>query len=175
MSGRFLLLLMVASIVVIFMLGILQMADRPKELKQFPLNSLDGIITKSGVEFDQRISSDGKGSLRISVGEPAVVKLFEIGDISVEDARLIYQMRIRAENLEGDAYLEIRCSFPNRRELLSRGRSSRITGTQDWSTQEATFYLARGMKTDGVKLNLVINGKGTVWVDDISLIKASLK
>jgi len=166
---------MVVSMVVIFVLGILQMADRPKELKQFPLNNLDGIITKSGVEFDQGISSDGKGSLRISVKEPAVINLFEVRDISVEDARLIYQARIRTENLEGDAYLEMRCSFPDRRELMSRGRSSRITGTQDWSTQEATFYLARGMKTDGVKLNLVINGKGTVWVDDVRLTRAPLK
>jgi len=30
------------------------------ELKRFPIDSLEGIITQSGVEFDKEVSSDGR-------------------------------------------------------------------------------------------------------------------
>jgi type III secretory pathway lipoprotein EscJ len=42
------------------------------EVKSFPTDNLEGIITQSGVEIDKTVSSDGKGSLRISVSEPTV-------------------------------------------------------------------------------------------------------
>ena len=63
------------------------------ELKRFPVDSLEGIITQSGVQFDKEVSSDGNGSLKIVATEPTVVGLFELGDIDVENARLIYQAK----------------------------------------------------------------------------------
>jgi hypothetical protein len=33
----------------------------------------------------------------------------------------------------------------------------------------------KGENPDNVKLNLVINGKGTPWIDDIRLLKAPLR
>jgi hypothetical protein len=44
----------------------------------------------------------------------------------------------------------------------------------DWVTQETPFFLKPGENPDNVKLNLVIEGKGTVWIDDISLVKGPL-
>ena len=60
------------------------------ELKKFPIDSLEGIITQSGVQFDKQVSSDGNGSLKITATEPTVVRLFEFGNIDIENARLIY-------------------------------------------------------------------------------------
>jgi len=37
------------------------------------------------------------------------------------------------------------------------------------------LFFKKGENPDNVTLNLVINGKGTVWIDDIHLIKAPLK
>jgi hypothetical protein len=56
--------------------------------KRFPVDSLDGIITQTGIEFDKDISSDSKGSIRITAAEPTVIQLFEISDINVENARM---------------------------------------------------------------------------------------
>jgi hypothetical protein len=39
------------------------------------------------------------------------VRLFEVGDIDIENARLIYQARIRTEGVEGQVYLEMGCLF----------------------------------------------------------------
>ncbi len=143
-------------------------------LKQFPLDTLENTITKSGVQIDGTVSSDGKGSLRITAGEPVVVRLFEVDDIDVENAILVYRAKLKTENLDGKAYLEMWCHFPGKGEFFSRGLATPLTGTTDWTTEETPFFLKKGEKPDYVKLNLVINGTGTVWIDDISLLRAPI-
>jgi hypothetical protein len=145
------------------------------ELKRFPIDNLEGVITQSGVRIDKEVSSDGNGSLRITATEPTVVRLFELGDIDVEDARLIYQAKVRTEGVEGQVYLEMWCHFPGKGEFFSRGLQTPLTGTTNWTTEETPFFLKKGENPDNVKLNLVINGKGTAWIDDIRLLKAPLQ
>jgi hypothetical protein len=145
------------------------------ELKRFSIDSLEGIITQSGVEFDKEVSSDGKGSLRIVAKEPTVVKLFELGDIDIENARLIYQAKVRTEGVEGQVFLEMWCHFPGKGEFFSRGLQTPLTGTTNWTTEETPFFLKKGENPDNVKLNLVINGKGTAWIDDIRVLKGPLQ
>lgn len=144
------------------------------ELKSFPLDNTEGLITQSGITIDRKISSDGNGSLRIEATEPTTVHLFETGDMDIESSRLIYQSRLRTENVEGQVYLEMWCNFPGRGEFFSRGLASALTGTTNWTTQETPFLLKKGENPDNVKLNLVINGRGTVWIDDIRLLKSVL-
>jgi hypothetical protein len=144
------------------------------EIKSFPVDNLEGIITQSGVEMDKTVSSDGKGSLRISVAEPTVVRLYEVRDLNIENGRLIYQAKVRTEGVEGQVYLEMWCHFPGKGEFFSRGLQNTLTGTNNWATLETPFFLKKDEKPDYVKLNLVTNGKGTVWIDDIRLIKGQL-
>ena len=145
------------------------------ELKRFPIDSLEGIITQSGVQFDKEVSSDGNGSLKITATEPTVVRLFELGNIDVENARLIYQAKVRSEGIEGQVYLEMWCHFPGKGEYFSRGLQTPLTGTTNWTTEETPFFLKKGEKPDNVKLNLVINGRGTAWIDDIRVLKGPLQ
>jgi hypothetical protein len=140
------------------------------ELKRYPLDNLEGVIAKSGVRLDQVVSSDGAGSLRVT-GAPATVLLFETGDVDVENARLIYQARLRIEKLEGKAYLEMWCRFPGKGEFFSRGLHHAISGTTGWVSVETYFSLKKGENPDNVKLNLVVDGAGTAWIDDIRLLK----
>ncbi len=145
------------------------------ELKRFSLDDMEGLITQSGVGFDRQISSDGKGSLRIQASEPTTVRLFETGDIDIENARLIYQARVRTENVEGQVYLEMWCHFAGIGDAFSRGLAAPLTGTTEWTTEEIPFFLKKGENPDNVKLNLVIKGTGTVWIDDIRLLKGPLR
>ena len=145
------------------------------ELKRFPIDSLEGIMTQSGVQFDKEVSSDGNGSLKIIATEPTVVRLFELGDIGIENARLIYQAKVRTEGVEGQVFLEMWCHFPGRGEFFSRGLQTPLTGTTNWTTEETPFFLKKGENPDNVKLNLVINGKGTAWIDDIRVLKGPLQ
>jgi len=144
------------------------------ELKRFALDDTEGLITQADVQIDRQITSDGNGSLRIEATKPTTVRLFETGDIDIEDARLIYQAKVRTENVEGKVYLEMWCHFPGRGEFFSKGLVTPLTGTTDWTTQETPFFLKEGENPDNVKLNLVIDGKGTAWIDDIRLLKGPL-
>jgi uncharacterized membrane protein len=150
------------------------------ELKRFPVDTMEGIIAQAGVEIDKQISSDSNGSLRITATEATVVRLFEIRLSEahlvtyMKGTRLIYQAKVRTENVEGQVYLEMWCHFPGKGEFFSRGLMTPLTGTTDWTTQETPFLLKKGENPDNVKLNLVIDGKGTAWIDDIRLLKGTL-
>ena len=144
------------------------------ELRHFPIDGIDGIITRAGVRIDKDITSDGNGSLRITSIKPTVIRLFETGDIDAENARLIYQARLRTAHVEGQVYLEMWCHFSGKGEYFSRGLQTPLTGTTEWTTEETPFFLKKGENPDNVKLNLVINGKGTAWIDDIRLLKGPL-
>ena len=145
------------------------------ELKNFPVDSIEGIITTSGVFFDKNISSDGNGSLRINAEKPTVVRLYEINNLNVDNARLIYSAKLRTEDVKGHAYLEMWCHFPGNGAFYSRGLHAPLSGSTQWTTEEIPFFLRKGENPDTIKLNLVIEGSGTVWIDDIRLLKGPLQ
>ena len=150
-------------------------SSKTTELKHFALDDMEGVITQLGVDIDKEISSDGNGSLRIEATKPTTIRLFETGDIDIENARLIYQARIRTENIQGQVYLEMWCHFAGAGDFFSRGLQNPLTGTTEWTMEETPFFLKAGENPDNVKLNIVINGNGTVWIDDIRLLKGPLK
>lgn len=158
----------------LFIFGCSRAPRGGKVLASFPLDNLNGLIIQSGAQIDQGVSADGKGSLRLKAAEPLTVPLFEIRDIGVDNARLVYQARLRVEHVIGQVYLEMLCHFPEKGEFFSRGQMTLLSGTTDWTSQEIAFFLQKGESPDLVKLNLVINGSGTVWIDDIKLLKMPL-
>jgi hypothetical protein len=142
-----------------------------KELARFPADGLDGVVAPYGVEFDRDISSDGKGSLKVKAELPGFVQLYKVGDLDIENAVLVYKAELRAENLEGQAFLEMWVGFPGKGEFFSRGLHKTVSGTTGWKDAEAVFNLNKGDNPDRVGLYLSIQGKGTVWIDNIRLVK----
>ena len=140
-------------------------------VRAYPVSSLDGVISRSGSEFDPNTTSDGNGSLRLTATEPTTFRLFETGDVDVEAARLLYRARIRTEQVQGRVYLEMWCRFPGQGEFFSRALRAPLTGTNEWTTQETPFVLEPGQNPDNIKLNLVVEGMGVVWVDELVLAK----
>lgn len=148
---------------------------QPVVIKSYPVKNLDGFLTQEGVEFDSDASSDGNGSIKIVAPESTTVRLYETGDIDIEKARLVYQAKIRTENVIGQAFLEMWCVFEGKGEFFSRGLRTLVTSDTDWTGSETMFYLKAGENPNNIKLNLVINGSGTVWIDDIKLVKHPLR
>jgi hypothetical protein len=144
-------------------------------IRSFPVSSLEGVVAPDQVELDNEVSFDGNGSLRIEAAESTTVRLYETGDIDVEKARLIYRARIRVENLIGQAFLEMLCVFGSQGEFFSRGLNSVVAGNEDWTEVQTEFFLKENENPDNVKLNVVVKGSGTVWIDDISLVRAPLR
>jgi hypothetical protein len=167
-------LVALAAILSLFVIGCSQKPPSAVELKNFPLDSMKGVITQSGVQYDDKVASDGNGSLRITATGPVTVRLFEVSGLNVDNARLLYQAKLKTEGLSGQAFLEMWCHFPGKGEFFSRGLQNPLTGSVNWTTEETPFLLKKGERPDYVKLNIVINGSGTVWVDDVRLMKAPL-
>ncbi|MBD3178940.1 MAG: hypothetical protein GF417_04700 [Candidatus Latescibacteria bacterium] len=146
----------------------------PRKLAEYPIRDLQGVISRSGIELDRDISSDGNGSIRIEVTEPGKFFLYETGDLDVENARLSYGASIRTRDIKGKVYLEMLCGFPGKGEFFSRGMANPLTGTNEWSSQEISFLLREGENPDNIKLNIVAEGTGTVWVDEIRLTASAI-
>jgi hypothetical protein len=153
--------------------GCSQGSGRIAELKHFPLDNVAEVPTASGGELDLAVSSDGNGSLRFDAESPRVIPLFEVADISIEDALLIYQAHLRTRDIRGQVYLEMWCSFPGKGEFFSRGLRSPLTGNSEWTTASTPFILKKGEMPERVRLNLVIDGAGTAWIDDVRLLRST--
>ena len=150
-------------------------------------NKNDGVIMKVEVEdikglsrldeaeIDREVYTEGSGSLKIISNSAILLQLANTGDIDIEDSLLVYRANIKTEELEGRVYLEMWCSFKDKGQFFSRTLETALSGTNDWTVLEAPFFLKKGENPDDVKLNIVIEGKGTVWLDEIELSRKPLK
>ncbi len=143
------------------------------ELAAFPVDDLENLVQQGKILLDSD-SHDGNGSLSLTVDTSTTIRLYETGDIDIEDAMLVYQASVKSRNLNGMAYLEMWCVFEDGREFFSRGLNSPWTGDIPWSTVQTPFFLKQGQNPVNVRLNLVVDGSGTVWIDDLRLLRAPL-
>jgi hypothetical protein len=67
------------------------------------------------------------------------------------------------------------CRLPGRGEFFSKGLQQGVKGTTDWSSYETPFILKAGQRPDLIKLNLVGEGAGTVWIKEVELLRTPLK
>ena len=141
------------------------------ELARYPIDGVDGLLTRTGVTYDRDICTDQTGSLRIEATGPTTVQLYETLDLDVEDARLVYQGQLRCRELEGQAYLELLCHFPDKGDYFSRALDVALSGTTAWTSQQTALDLKPGENPDNIKLNLVVKGSGVVWIDDLRVLK----
>lgn len=130
-------------------------------------NSQDKPITKDGVRIEE-------GAWRIQGQQNRTVRLFEVPLAGIDDCTLYYRAKMRTEELDGRAYLEMWCRLSSGGEAFSRGLMNPVSGTTGWAHYETPFFLKPGERTDLVKLNVVIEGKGALWIKDVELIRGPL-
>lgn len=137
----------------------------PQEVARFTTSN--STITQEGIAPE--------GDLwRVDAAGSHTIRLFEVIDPGVEQCLLTYQARLKTENLQGRAYLELWCRLPGRGEFFSKGLNNAVQGTTDWVSYEIPFYLKRGQKPDLLKLNLVVEGGGTLWIKDVKILQTPL-
>lgn len=141
-------------------------AGPPEVLRTFTTS--DALLTRDGVTVDGE-------AWRIEFNEGRSVRLFEETEPRVDQCILTYRARVRTEGTQGRVYLEMWCRLPGRGEFFSKGFQQAVKGTTDWSNHETPFLLKAGQQPDLVKLNLVCEGAGTVWIKDMELLRTPLK
>ena len=102
----------------------------------------------TGVSFDRQTSSNGKRSIRVDAQEPMIVPIFEVTDVSVENAIRIYQSNLQSQKLDGKAFLEMWVRLPGRGEFFSRSLDRPISGTASWMRIATPFFLQAGQNPD---------------------------
>jgi hypothetical protein len=141
-----------------------------QELKKLGLDEAASIGLQ--IQNDAAIKVEGKGSLKISTWWPTTVCLGEVSGLNIENAKLIYKAKVRTD-LQGSAHLEMWVSVGGG-HYFSKGLNDQVKDKSDWKTVQTPFIFQKGQKPDKVTLNVVINGIGTVWVDDVVLSKDAL-
>ena len=140
-------------------------AGPPQVLRAFAAD--EPTITQGGIRTDQ-------GAWRIDAATVQTVRLFEVEAPGVDQCLLTYRAEMKAEGLKGRAFLEMWCHMPGRGDFFSKGYREAVSGTVDWARYEIPFYLKRGQKPDLLKLNIVIEGTGTVWLKNVELLQTPL-
>ena len=141
-------------------------AGPPQLLRAFA--SDQPTITQTGIRVEN-------GAWQIDASaEEQTIRLFEVENPAVEDCLLTYRAELKAEALQGRAFLEMWCRLPGRGEFFSKGHEQAVSGTVDWARYEIPFYLKRGQKPDLIKLNVVVEGPGRVWLRNLELLKTPL-
>ena len=106
--------------------------------------------------------------------EEQTIRLFEVPEPQIEQCLVTYRAKLKTDGLAGRAYLEMWCRLPGRGEFFSKGLNQAAQGTTDWASYEIPFSLMKGQRPDLIKLNLVIEGKGKVWLRDVQLFKTPM-
>jgi hypothetical protein len=152
---------------VVLVMALTTILAKAGELKKI---SLDNALSASPkIESDAQIKAEGSSSIRITTKWPTTVFLEEVSGPKVENAKLMYSAKVKAQlKPGGTAFLEL-WAHVGGGQYFSRGMNDAVSGTMDWKTIQTPFMFRKGQTPDKLTLNLVINGKGTVWVDDIVL------
>jgi len=140
-------------------------AGPPIQLKSF---------TTSDQTIDQDLTKEQDGWY-LGSREDQTVRLFEVQTPDVDQCILTYRAKLKTQNFSGRAYLEMWCRLPGRGEFFSKGLQHPLTGTNDWASYEIPFYLKKGQKPDLIKLNIVVEGKGRLWMKEVELLQTPLK
>ena len=130
--------------------------------------------TRPQLYYPPRKSIEGRlnmddGSWAVSCTTTQTFRLFEVPNPGVENCTVTYVARLKSEDLVGRAYLEMWCRFPSRGEFFSRGLGNPISGPCDWASCQTQFFLKAGEEPDLIRLNLVVEGHGTVFIKDAEL------
>jgi len=143
---------------------------RAEELKKLSLD--DPAVASPAIAADAQVKVEGASSLRIAVRWPTTVCLGEVAGLDVENAQLVYSARVKTD-LDGTALLEM-WAHVGGGSYFSRGLNDAVGQKSDWKTIRTPFLFQKGQKPEKVTLNLVVNGTGTVWIDDVRLSKEPL-
>ncbi|MEZ5064913.1 MAG: hypothetical protein R3B81_09260 [bacterium] len=132
------------------------------------------LVEHPALSFDRDTSSDGGGSARIVAAGPGSFPVCEVQNPVPTVARggfLAFRANLRSEGLDGRARLV--AHYPGRDGLTTESRFSRteIRGDSAWTSHEAPMFTLIGAAPDRITLGVEIEGQGTVWIDEIQIVR----
>ena len=153
------------------LLVIVASSSQAEDLRKLNLDDASAIGTT--IQTDTQVKAEGRGSIKITTQWPTTICLGEVKGLNIEAAKLVYKAKVKSD-LEGIAFLEM-WAHVGGGQYFSKGMNDVVSKKTDWKIIQTPFLFQKGQQPDKVTLNVVINGKGTVWIDDIVLSREPLK
>src|SRR2546426_8949658 len=117
--------------------------------------------------------------LRATASGPPSLHLVTIDHPPVAGPAYVVLGEVRYEGVEGQGYLEMWSVFPNgerffSRTLATQGTLAALHGESSWRRFELPFFLSGTTQTPSrLEINLVLPGRGTVWLGPLRLERPS--
>jgi hypothetical protein len=168
---------LIVIMAIIFILGTLGFAKKEpvtRLFQTFSLNSLADTQPQSGVTFDSKTSADGQGALQLHSQKETHFQLITLNRPDVGNSRLFYQAKLKTKGVNGRTYLEMTAFFPGNEQPQTQSVVTGLDENTNWTTNRVPFFFQKGDRPEKLVLGVVMEGKGTAWIDDIQLQKASL-
>ncbi|MEZ0276387.1 MAG: serine/threonine-protein kinase, partial [Roseimicrobium sp.] len=134
--------------------------------------SLAQVVTK--ISTDSGITKDGHGSLKIEAPQGATLTIAEQDGLETPPGGTIWcRAHLRCEGISGRAFLMVHLETASGALLYSKGEPQSVSGTEDWREVLIPIRLDAQSSIKKVRVNLIVQGPGTVWVDDIQITHES--
>jgi len=149
----------------------------PAEVASFPVDGDQDIVDRGGenVVFDREESADGGGSLRAESTRPRTVHLYEVRNPRGLEGRLIVlTAQLKSVGIRGRAFPELWIHAAGRNEVQARNPAGVIVQTRNWTPVRIEYRCERGERPELLRVNLVIDGIGRAWIDDIHITSEPL-
>lgn len=173
--GKYASTLFTAIIGILILGSVISLADQ--EIVELPINSAQDIVSSGSV----RIDPESENALLVNSDGKKEIELFDIEGTGLGDKKLTYSAVMRTKDLmstddtRGIAYLELTVLFPDGEELVARGPRVPLSGTTEWRSAETVLYVDKGGDPQNVSLDLIVDGAGKVWLQDLRLSTRPLR
>lgn len=140
-------------------------------LGDFPCNDISQIRTL--VSTDKSTTADGNGSIKIEAAQNALVTVADQKNLSVsKDNTLWCTLKVKCAGVKQRAYLEMWCEVAEGKRAFSKGLDQPLQGDSEWKEIRLPMMVNGDFTVSRALVNVVIEGPGTVWVDQITFEKA---
>lgn len=112
--------------------------------------------------------------VRRDEGGQSLTTVMEVENPPVASHRYVVRGRLKHADVTGTGYLEMWNEFGEKgayftRTLASVGPMRTLVGTSDWRDFELPFMAEPGMKPKKLTINVILSGKGTVYLGPMTL------
>lgn len=136
-----------------------------------PCNDLAQVKTR--ITKDEKTTQDGNGSIKVEAACNAVVTVVDNRNLSVTQGNTLWcTLRVKCAGVKQKAYLEMWCEVADGKRAFSKGLDQPLQGDTDWKEIRLPMLVNDDLTVKRALVNVVIEGAGTVWVDEVSISKA---
>jgi hypothetical protein len=131
----------------------------------------------ANVKVHAKGSPDDGAMIEIDPGKTAETKVIEDGDPKAPSHHYVLKGKIKYDGVEPAGYVEMWSHFGENEAYFSRtladqvGPMQKLDGTHNWRDIDLPFYSKPGMLPEKLVVNVVLPGKGKVFLTELTLTK----